>query len=317
MANVQVITDENGNIIARREYNAFGEVISQTGEWPSRFGYHSNWIELKEGLYLTPTRIYSTELGRFIQKDRSKLTKRENLYEFCDNNPSNKVDASGNDPLEKNPKEISNSLKELQDPNLFGSSDGTPENLLFAQALNPNIAKQKQSKLKGNIKANQGNQKQLEKIVVTAALKNKIPSGILLRIAAAESSWNPKAVSAKKAVGLMQFMPATANQYGLKVALDAKGNPLPADERFDPAKSADAAARYLNFLYSRFPEACGKLERWKFALAAYNWGRKNVNDAIKAAGLGGKTGIYWKDVVANAKVPMETQNYVKKILGTP
>ena len=48
MANVYVQTDENGNVVGRREYDAFGNVISETGDWShSRFGFSANWMELR------------------------------------------------------------------------------------------------------------------------------------------------------------------------------------------------------------------------------------------------------------------------------
>ncbi len=43
MANVCVLTDENGNEVGRREYDAFGNVICETGDWSqSRFGFNPN-----------------------------------------------------------------------------------------------------------------------------------------------------------------------------------------------------------------------------------------------------------------------------------
>lgn len=132
MANICVLTDENGNVVARREYNAFGEVISQTGEWNCRFGFHTNWIELKDGLYLTPTRIYDSKTGRFIQRDPMlKQVNRDDLgiyrnssfksmlpvankfdllskneYVFAGNSPTNNRDSLGleNEAVKKDKK---------------------------------------------------------------------------------------------------------------------------------------------------------------------------------------------------------------------
>ena len=41
------------------------------------------------------------------------------------------------------------------------------------------------------------------------------------------------------------------------------------------------ALKYLDFLYSKFPEIKNKTERLKMAFGAYNCGRKNVNDSLK------------------------------------
>jgi len=91
-------------------------------------------------------------------------------------------------------------------------------------------------------------------------------------------------------MGLWQFMPATGREYGMQVNLDV-------DERMDPEKSTEAAAKYLKVLYKMFGD-------WEVALAAYNCGPGNVQKAIRKSG-GKKTfwGIY-------EFLPRETRNYV-------
>lgn len=84
-----------------------------------------------------------------------------------------------------------------------------------------------------------------------------------------ESALNPKAISRVGASGLWQFMIGTGKQYGLQV------NSL-VDERRDPVKSSDAAARYLRDLYKIFGD-------WNLVIAAYNCGPENVNKAIRRA----------------------------------
>jgi soluble lytic murein transglycosylase-like protein len=75
----------------------------------------------------------------------------------------------------------------------------------------------------------------------------------------AESSFDPKAVSNRGALGLMQLMPQTAESLGVADA-------------FDPGKNIDAGARYLRQLLNHFS---GNVE---LALAAYNAGIQNVLD---------------------------------------
>lgn len=105
-----------------------------------------------------------------------------------------------------------------------------------------------------------------------------------------ESGLDPKIRSRAGAMGLWQFMPATGRQYGMLVNSHI-------DDRMDPEKSTQAAARYLKVLYNMFGD-------WEVALAAYNCGPGNVQRAIRRSG-GKKTfwGIY-------NYLPRETRNYV-------
>ncbi|MDR2556961.1 MAG: lytic transglycosylase domain-containing protein, partial [Bacteroidales bacterium] len=96
----------------------------------------------------------------------------------------------------------------------------------------------------------------------------EIPSE-LKYLAIIESALNPRATSRVGASGLWQFMYQTGQMYNLKV------NPF-VDERFDPVKATEAAARYLRDLYRSFGD-------WTLVIAAYNCGPGNVNKAIRKA----------------------------------
>ena len=70
------VLDESKTEVARRLYNAFGELISESGAWPAEvpFGYQSNWLDLTtlpdgSSLYLSPTRPYHAGTGLFLQRD--------------------------------------------------------------------------------------------------------------------------------------------------------------------------------------------------------------------------------------------------------
>ena len=113
-------------------------------------------------------------------------------------------------------------------------------------------------------------------------------------IAEVESSLNPKARSPVGARGLFQFMPVTAQRFGLSVSLP--------DERTDPEKSARAAAQYLRILHDQFGS-------WPLALAAYNAGEGRVGRALKSSGATSYRAI-------ERHLPAETRLYVPKVLAT-
>lgn len=116
----------------------------------------------------------------------------------------------------------------------------------------------------------------------------------LIWLAEVESSFNPKAKSPVGARGLFQFMPDTALYMGLSTS--------PRDERLDPEKSADAAARYLSKLYGRFGD-------WPLTLAAYNAGQGRVSKLLKSSPSKDFNGI-------QSRLPSETRMYVPKVLAT-
>lgn len=69
------LKDDGETVMASRTYNAFGEIISETGTWPSRYGYQGQaWMEIASAdgaqqLILSPTRLFDYTSGRFISRD--------------------------------------------------------------------------------------------------------------------------------------------------------------------------------------------------------------------------------------------------------
>jgi membrane-bound lytic murein transglycosylase D len=110
-----------------------------------------------------------------------------------------------------------------------------------------------------------------------------------------ESALNPRAKSRVGATGLWQFMFNTAKDLDLKVNSYV-------DERMDPVKSSEAAAKYLSELYARFND-------WNLAIAAYNYGPGNIKRAIKASGYSN----FWN---LRGYLPKETANYVPSFVAT-
>lgn len=117
----------------------------------------------------------------------------------------------------------------------------------------------------------------------------------LVYITIIESALNPTAVSPAGATGIWQFMYGTGKLYGLEVTSYV-------DDRRDPYKATDAAARHFRDLYNIFGD-------WGLAISAYNCGAGNVRKAIQRSG--GKTdfwGVY-------PYLPRETQNYFPAFIG--
>lgn len=117
----------------------------------------------------------------------------------------------------------------------------------------------------------------------------------LVYITIVESSLNPFAVSPAGATGIWQFMYTTGKMYGLEVNSFI-------DDRRDPVKATDAAARHLRDLYNMFND-------WGLAISAYNCGAGNVRKAIYRSG--GKQN-FWE---IRQYLPRETQNYFPAYIG--
>lgn len=117
--------------------------------------------------------------------------------------------------------------------------------------------------------------------------------GQLVWLAEVESTFNPTARSPAGARGLFQLMPATARELGLSTSMP--------DERTDPQKSAQAAARMLRGLHAKFGD-------WPLALAAYNAGPGRVQRTLD------KRRAKTFAEIAPA-LPLETRMYVPKVLA--
>lgn len=97
-------------------------------------------------------------------------------------------------------------------------------------------------------------------MIQNAAAKHKVPPAFVKSIMAAESNFYPGVISNKGAIGLMQLMPETAEQFGV--------NPN------DPAQNVDGGAKYLSVLIARYKKSRNWMSR---VIAAYNAGPKVVD----------------------------------------
>ena len=117
----------------------------------------------------------------------------------------------------------------------------------------------------------------------------------------AESRFKPTAKSWAGASGLMQIMPATGRQFGLKKS-----------EMFNPDRSIETAVKILdyydNMMAKKVPDP---QERIKFTLASYNAGAGHVLDAIKLAEKYGLDPTVWDDNVEKGMLMKMNKKYYR------
>ncbi|MGB5474382.1 MAG: transglycosylase SLT domain-containing protein [Gammaproteobacteria bacterium] len=112
-----------------------------------------------------------------------------------------------------------------------------------------------------------------------------------------ESAFDPYARSPAGAVGIWQFMPATAKHVGLR-------QDWWVDDRRNIVAATEAALDYLSELHQYFDGD------WLLALGAYNAGRARVNKAIRLNRSQGKPVDFW-----HLPLPEETRGYVPKLIA--
>jgi soluble lytic murein transglycosylase-like protein len=97
----------------------------------------------------------------------------------------------------------------------------------------------------------------INEVIHQVSLRSRLDADFIASVIRAESGGNAQAVSRKGARGLMQLMPGTADQLGVK-------------NSFDAAENVDGGVRYLMQLLQQFSYDVPK------ALAAYNAGPQRV-----------------------------------------
>ena len=132
-----------------------------------------------------------------------------------------------------------------------------------------------------------------EKIIRAAADRYGMDADLIHCVVAVESNFNPKAVSPKKASGLMQLLPQTAAQYGVK-------------NIFDPEENVNAGTRYLKELLAKYHDLT-------LALAAYNAGPERVDQYGRRVPPYLETMKYVQRIAKSyAKIKAESANAAKQ-----
>jgi soluble lytic murein transglycosylase-like protein len=115
----------------------------------------------------------------------------------------------------------------------------------------------------------------VDAMIEKASRDNGVDKALIQSVIEVESHFNANSTSPKGAMGLMQLMPETARELGVKNA-------------YNPVENIEAGTRYLKMLLNRYDG------NTQLALAAYNWGMGNLERKPE-------------------QMPAETKQYISKV----
>jgi RHS repeat-associated protein len=98
-ADVTALIDTDGNIAATYYYDAFGNILEQTGDVDNNITYAGYQYDDETGLYYLNARMYDPKIARFLQEDTYRGDPNDplslNLYTYCSNEPIMYADPTG------------------------------------------------------------------------------------------------------------------------------------------------------------------------------------------------------------------------------
>jgi RHS repeat-associated protein len=103
LGSISELTDNTGAVVESYKYSAFGQPVIKDGTGntltQSAIGntimFTGRNFDAETGLYFYRARMYSSDLGRFLQTDPAGYMAGANLYPYCNSNPTSRIDPYG------------------------------------------------------------------------------------------------------------------------------------------------------------------------------------------------------------------------------
>jgi soluble lytic murein transglycosylase-like protein len=222
---------------------------------------------------------------KVVKNDKTDFVFNDMLNASIEKNKGNKVGLDASNSLSREKLKLIAEIIKVQLKSTFlsfgneseeKSSNLNIEDLLLNVLNNSSLIDSQVSKIKQPAPVmSDSKSHNIENVINEASEKYKVNPDLIRSVIRAESNFDPDATSSKGAMGLMQLMPETAKDLGVKKPYDISENVM-------------GGTNYLKTLLERYE---GKTD---LALAAYNWGMGNLERNPD-------------------KLPRETRDYIAKI----
>ena len=154
---VTALTNPSGTVVERYKYDVYGKASITDGSgsplsasaYGNRFMFTGREYLAEVNLYDYRNRIYSADLGRFLQIDPERFDAGDvNMYRYCGNNPVNATDAMGECPdvnpdsysMDNPPPQLDSTMSDFLNGINPTSSDPNAEMDAIVNAANQSIA---------------------------------------------------------------------------------------------------------------------------------------------------------------------------------